>query len=135
MLKRVGLDRPRLDRSRHQDYTDAVFARSRCVVSRVSGEETLIVPVRGRVGDMTSIYSLNGTGSLLWQLLDSPKDLPRLIAAVEQDQVGEEARKVVTEFLDEMLSFGLVEVCSTKATSTAIPSSTEGWAEKQICYP
>ena len=39
------------------------FIRSRDVVARVVAWETLIVPVRAKVGDLTSIYSFNGTGN------------------------------------------------------------------------
>jgi hypothetical protein len=86
--------------------------RSRSVVSRVVAGETLIVPVRGKVGDLASIYSFNGTGSLIWQLLDAPRSLTDLIDAVEREyEVGhEQAHKDVTRFLDDMLSVGLVDV-------------------------
>jgi len=96
---------------------EQLFTRSRSVVSRVVAGETLIVPVRGKVGDLASIYSFNGTGSLIWQLLDAPRSLSDLIAAVEQEyEVGQEqAHKDVTRFLDDMLSVGLVDVCQRVA--------------------
>jgi hypothetical protein len=89
------------------------FVRSRTVVSRVVGGETLIVPVRGKVGDLASIYSFNGTGSLVWQLLESPKPLSDLIGAVEREyEVGrEQAQPDVTTFVNEMLSAGLLDRC------------------------
>ena len=49
---------------------DEIFVRSRAVVARVVAGETLIVPVRAKVGDLASIYSFNGTGSLIWKLLE-----------------------------------------------------------------
>jgi hypothetical protein len=92
---------------------EQLFTRSRSVVSRVVAGETLIVPVRGKVGDLASIYSFNGTGSLIWQLLDSPRSLANLIEAVAREyEVGpERAQKDVTQFLNDMASVGLVEVC------------------------
>jgi len=89
-----------------------LFTRSRSVVSRVVAGETLIVPVRGKVGDLASIYSFNGTGSLIWQLLDAPRSLADLIDAVEREYaVGQEkAQKDVTQFLNDMLSVGLLDV-------------------------
>ena len=88
------------------------FMRSRSVVSRRVGGETLIVPVRGKVGDLASIYSFNGTGSLIWQLLDTPRTLADLIDAVEHeyDINPNHARKDVTTFLKDMLSVGLLDV-------------------------
>jgi hypothetical protein len=91
---------------------EQIFVRSQTVVSRRIAGETLIVPVRGKVGDLASIYSFNGTGSLIWQSLESPKTLPELIAAVEQEYAveHEQAARDVKQFLDEMFSADLVEV-------------------------
>jgi hypothetical protein len=88
-----------------------MFVRSRTVVSRVVGGETLIVPVRGKVGDLASIYSFNGTGTLIWQLLDSPRELAELTDAVEREYAvqPEQAHQDVTRFLQDMYSVGLVE--------------------------
>ena len=91
---------------------DQLFIRSQAVVSRRVAGETLIVPVRGKVGDLASIYSFNETGSLIWQSLESPRNLAELIHAVEQEyEVSpEQARRDVTQFLNDTLSVGLVEV-------------------------
>ena len=61
------------------------FIRSQSVVARVVAGETLIVPIRGKVGDLASIYSFNGTGTLIWKLLESPKTVSQLAVAVAQE--------------------------------------------------
>jgi hypothetical protein len=101
-----------------------VFVRSQSVVSRLIGGETLIVPVRGNVGDLASIYSFNEIGSLLWKLLDVPKDLTELLAAVEQeyDVESERARKDVEHFLTDILSAGLVDVRPAAAVAATDPA-------------
>lgn len=88
------------------------FIRSRSVVARVVAGETLIVPIRARVGDLASIYSFNSTGSLIWKLLEAPKTLSELAAAVAQQYEIEygQAERDVTEFIKEMKAVGLVEV-------------------------
>jgi hypothetical protein len=43
-----------------------------------SREKRLIVPVRAKVGDLASIYSFNGTGTLIWKLLESPRTVAQL---------------------------------------------------------
>jgi hypothetical protein len=103
------------------------FTRARSVVSRVVGGETLIVPVRGRVGDLASIYSFKGTESLVWQLLDEPKALTELVGAVEREYgVGQEqAQRDVTQFLDDMLSVGLVQTCERVAVTAIEAAATE----------
>jgi Coenzyme PQQ synthesis protein D (PqqD) len=87
------------------------FVRTRSVVSRVIAGETLIVPVRGKVGDLASIYSFNGTGTLLWQLLDAPRSLAELVDAVEHeyDVAREQAEKDVTQFLNDLALMDLLE--------------------------
>jgi hypothetical protein len=94
-----------------QRSADAIFVRSQTVVSRSVAGETLIVPVRGKVGDLASIYSLNGTGSLIWETLADPHGIDELVNAVEREyDVGrEQAERDVLQFVNDMLSVGLVE--------------------------
>ena len=93
------------------------FTRSQAVVSRVVAGETLIVPVRAKVGDLASIYSFNGTGSLIWKLLESAKTLSELSAAVAQEYEVDpaQAERDVEEFVGEMKAVGLVEVSASVA--------------------
>jgi hypothetical protein len=94
---------------------DETLVRSQAVVARVVGGETLIVPIRAKVGDLASIYSFNGTGSLIWKLLESPRTVAELAAAVAQAYEVEpaQAEQDVASFVSEMKSVGLVEVPAT----------------------
>ena len=91
---------------------DEVLVRSKSVVARMVAGETLIVPIRAKVGDLASIYSFNGTGSLIWKLLESPKTVSQLATAVAQAYEVEpaQAERDVTNFVNEVKSVGLVEV-------------------------
>jgi len=91
---------------------DEFLVRSESVVARVVAGETLIVPIRAKVGDLASIYSFNATGSLIWKLLESPKTVAQLATAVGQVYEVElaQAERDVTNFVSEMKSVGLVEV-------------------------
>ncbi len=101
--------------------------RAQSVVSRVKGGETLVVPVRAKVGSLASIYSLKGTGSLIWQLLEAPRALPELVGAVEQEfGVGhEQGRRDVKQFLGEMLAAGLVQTWRAVAVTAIEMSAAE----------
>ena len=79
--------------------------------------ETLIVPVRSKVGDLASIYSFNGTASQIWKLLESPKTVGDLAITIadEYEISAAEAEHDVTEFLNEMKAVGLVEVSAPLA--------------------
>jgi len=107
-----------------------VFFRSQSVVSRIVAGETLIVPIRGRGGDLASIYSFNGTGSLIWQVLESPRTVVELVEAVAQEFDVERARaeKDVKRFVREMTAVCLVEVSTFVAAGTEGPVGREGLA-------
>ena len=98
--------------SRSETEDVGIFVRSQLVVSRRVSGETLIVPVRGKVGDLASIYSFNEVASLIWQLLEIPRDVSELVSAVqrEYDVDPQQAQQDVSKFLNDMLSVGLVEV-------------------------
>jgi Coenzyme PQQ synthesis protein D (PqqD) len=89
-----------------------LFVRSQSVVSRRVAGETLIVPVRGKVGDLASIYSFNSTGSLIWQLLESPKCFDELVNVVESEYAVERdrAEQDVKQFLHDVLAADLVQI-------------------------
>jgi hypothetical protein len=96
---------------------EEMFVRSESVVARVVGGETLIVPVRAKVGDLASIYSFNGTGTLIWKLLESPRTVAQLATAIAQEYEVEpsQAERDVTNFVSEMKAVGLVEVPASVA--------------------
>jgi hypothetical protein len=100
---------------------EEILVRSQAVVARVVAGETLIVPVRAKVGDLASIYSFNGTGSLIWKLLESPRTVAQLATAVAQAYEVEsaQAERDVMSFVSEMKSVGLVEVPATSFVAMA----------------
>jgi hypothetical protein len=88
------------------------LVRSQAVVARVVAGEMLLVPIRGKVGDLASIYSFNSTGSLIWNLLVTPHTMTQLAAAIATAYEIEpgQAEHDVTRFVTEMKAVGLVEV-------------------------
>jgi len=100
-----------------QVFGEQKVMRSNSVVARVVGGETLIVPVRARVGDLASIYSFNGTGTLIWKLLETPKTVSQLAAGIAEQYDVElsQAQQDVANFVSEMNAVGLVEVAAIVA--------------------
>jgi hypothetical protein len=86
------------------------YVRSSSVVSRVIAGETLIVPVRGGVGDLASIYSLNPVASLIWSSLAQPCSEETIIARVVEEFFADvpQVAPDVKAFLAEMHSAGLI---------------------------
>ena len=108
-----------------------MYIRSESVVARVVAGETLIVPIRAKVGDLASIYSFNGTGSLIWTLLESPRTVAELasVVAEEYEVDAAQAESDVTEFVSEMKAVGLVEASASVAMAGAeVPVGREGLA-------
>ncbi|MBS1839268.1 MAG: PqqD family protein [Acidobacteria bacterium] len=86
------------------------FVRNKGVVCRKIEDETLVVPIRGGVGDLNSIYSLNPLGAHIWQLLDTELSLEEITQFVvdEYDVTFEQAQCDISSFLNELISMGLV---------------------------
>jgi Coenzyme PQQ synthesis protein D (PqqD) len=106
-----------LDCNAVRGFDGQSFVRSRSVVSRIVAGETLIVPVRGKVGDLASIYSFNGSATLIWKLLESPKTFTELVDGVEGEYEveRERAEKDALQFLNDLLSVELIKVRSAAA--------------------
>lgn len=79
-------------------------------MTRVIAGETLVVPIRGRVGNLDSIYTLNEVGSRIWHLIDGPTQVNQIIQAIthEYDVAEDDAAKDVIELLDSMAAAGLI---------------------------
>ena len=68
------------------DFLEKVYKKSESIVSRRIGDEYILVPIRQDVGDLESIYTLNETAALIWELIDG------------KTQVSEIKEKIVEEF-------------------------------------
>lgn len=96
---------------------NGVYARTSAVVTRTIAGETLLIPVRGAVGDLASIYSFNATGTTVWESLVEPQGFDKIVEAVirEYNVTEVQATSDVQQFLNEMRAAGLV-------TSKAVPA-------------
>jgi hypothetical protein len=89
---------------------EETYIRSSAVVSRLIAGETLVVPVRGKVGDLASIYSFNDVGTTIWAALVNPTSINTLIDLIEREyEVSHDrAAQDVENFLQEMQTAELV---------------------------
>jgi hypothetical protein len=80
-------------------------------VTRCITDETIIVPIRGGVGDLNSIYTLNEMGTRIWELMNDQTDIDKMaeIISSEYEVSIEQAKKDIAEFLSSLESVGLVE--------------------------
>jgi hypothetical protein len=80
-------------------------------VTRSIAEETIIVPIRGGVGDLNSIYTLNEMGTRIWELMNDQTDIDKMaeIISREYEVSIEQAKKDIAEFLSSLESVGLID--------------------------
>ena len=95
------------------------YVRSDAVVSRVIAGETMIIPICKGVGDLASIYSLNGVASLIWSVIAQPSTTEQIVRTVESEfsSDGDQIKQDVQDFLREMCSLGLVRPAAAGAAA------------------
>ena len=81
------------------------------LVSRRIADETILVPVSSKVGDLDAVYTLSPVGSSLWMLLQQPVSLRQMIDAVcaEYDTEADTAAADLTAFLNTLLEKRLID--------------------------
>jgi len=89
----------------------SVPSRSPSVVTRKTGNEYVLVPVTNNIADMTSVYTLNETGTFIWELIDGKKSVEDLIKAVidKYDIDKETAARDVFSFIDIMSKYLIIK--------------------------
>jgi len=88
------------------------YTKENDFVARDISGETIIVPIRNKVGDLGSIYTLNEVGSTIWQLIDGKKNVNEIIEAVcnAYEVTSEVAEKDSLEFLNTLKEAGLIHL-------------------------
>jgi hypothetical protein len=96
---------------------DRVLARSDDVVARVIDVALIIVPLTAGIGDMEDdLFSLNETGTSIWNMLDGKKTMKEIIAALEEEymagpgEIEQDVSGIVEELLKRRI---LVEAAAT----------------------
>jgi hypothetical protein len=94
---------------------DTYFAKENDLVSRDVAGEKIIVPIKGHVGDLEGVYTLNELGATIWQLINGQTTARELAEAVknEYDVGAAEAEKDVVDFLRSLEDAGLIRPSRT----------------------
>jgi hypothetical protein len=92
-------------------HASALYIRAKAVVSRLIAADTLVLPLRAGIGDLTSLYSLNATATTIWDALETPQTLQRLCDLIDSkyDLSREKAEEDVALFMGQICSLGLAE--------------------------
>jgi hypothetical protein len=89
---------------------NSVYAHGDSIVTRDLAGEKIIVPVRGKVGDLNNIYTLNAVANDIWNLLDGQRTVAQIVAQLEEEYEidSETLTNDVSRTLDELSGEGLV---------------------------
>jgi hypothetical protein len=87
------------------------FAKKGEFVSRSIAGEEVVVPVRGQVGDLDSIYNLNEVGAFIWKLIDGRTSLRQIVDAVraEFEVAPGDAEEDTLQFIAVLEEAGMIE--------------------------
>jgi hypothetical protein len=88
---------------------EQVFTRDAASVTRRIAGETVVLPMREDVVDLDALYTLNETGSFVWELIDGQRSVGALVEAmveayaVDGDLAAADIAHLVTSLRDEGL--------------------------------
>ena len=86
------------------------FARTGEFVTREIAGESIVVPVRGQVGDLDAIYNFNEVGAFIWNLFDGQVSVSDIAQKVwEKFEVAMERSELDTlEFVSKLQNWGVI---------------------------
>ncbi|HAH07124.1 MAG TPA: PqqD family protein [Elusimicrobia bacterium] len=86
------------------------FAKSPDFVGRKIADEFILVPIRRKVGDLQSLFTLNETGTRVWELIDGKRTEEEIQSVLleEFDAPAEQVARDVAELLGQMEAIGSV---------------------------
>lgn len=93
------------------DYLKRRYERNEDIVSRKIGNEMVLVPVRRRGKDIQDIFTLNQTGSFIWELIDGKRPVSHIREqmAKEFDITNEEADEDLIQVLKQLEEVGAIK--------------------------
>jgi hypothetical protein len=80
------------------------------LVKRQIAGETIVVPIRGGVGELNAIFTLNPIGTMIWEMLSTATPNRKIVQAIcqEYEVTLEEAESDLAGFLDSLRAAGLI---------------------------
>jgi hypothetical protein len=88
----------------------SILSHSPSVVTRKTGNEYILVPIANNIADMTSVFTLNDTGTYIWEQIDGKKCVGDIIDSLVSDYEIDEksAGEDVFSFIEKMGEFLIV---------------------------
>jgi len=80
------------------------YKRNENFVYRKIENETILVPIKENVGDMSCIYNLNEVGAFIWEQLDGKKTLNDILNRIteEFDITVQDAQIDLSDYISDL---------------------------------
>jgi len=80
------------------------------IVTRKTGNEYVLVPIANNIADMNSVYTLNETGSFIWDHIDGKRNIEEIIRALteEYDINHQSASEDVISLINNMSNYLII---------------------------
>jgi hypothetical protein len=93
------------------DVLSRLYRKNPNFVFRQIADEFVLVPIHHDVADMEAIYTLDGVGARIWELLDGERDGQAVLRQIveEYDVERETARADLIEFLEQLGTVEAIE--------------------------
>jgi hypothetical protein len=92
------------------------FIKEKDLVTRCVAGETIIVPIKNKVGDLDSIYTLNEIGTLIWELMDGKSSVSKIVEVISNtyEVKLEEAERDALQFINSLEKAGMIRTIENK---------------------
>jgi hypothetical protein len=89
---------------------NAIYEHNESLVTRDLAGEKIIVPVRGKVGDLGSIYTLNSVANEIWVKLDGQRTVEAIVDELHREYEVDRQTLAndISRVLDELSMEGLI---------------------------
>ena len=87
------------------------YEKDPTVVYREIAGEAILVPIRRKVADMDSVYTLDSVGADIWKLIDGERTVPDILVALlgEYDVEADVLSRDLDEFVEQLESVGAIK--------------------------
>ena len=95
-----------------EDLVARRYEKDPSVVYREIAGEAILVPIRGNIGEMESIYTLDSVGADIWKLIDGERTLAEILDALlgEYDVEASVLSQDLDEFIEQLASVGAIRI-------------------------
>jgi len=100
-----------IDMGLENDHTKKAYQKRDEIIARKIADETILVPIRGKLADMQKIFSLNPVAAFIWKQLEQGVVVNDILSMMinEFDVEEKTAEQDLLELINAFLAENLVE--------------------------